>query len=259
MDPKKIISVDNLHFKYQGGEVLTGVKFDIAAGDFVGLVGPNGGGKTTLVRLILGLLKPSRGTIQIFGRQTSDFFDRSKIGYLPQKPFPYSLRFPSTVGEVVGLGLLSLKTFPRTLGQGDEAAVDRALDRLSIRKLKHKLIGELSGGQQQRVFLARALVNEPELLVLDEPVPALDPESRENFFATLEELNAKKGVTILLVTHDLVNIGRYARQLLYIDRKIVFHGDFDAFCSSTEVGEYFGEFAQHVICHRHDKGVGSRG
>lgn len=240
----EIISVKDLHFKYQTNEVLADVAFSIKSGDFVGIVGPNGSGKTTLVRLILGLLKPTRGEVAL---------GRAKVGYLPQKLFPYSLRFPSTAAEIIGLGLLALKSFPKALTKADESAVDKALDRLGIRKIKHKLIGDLSGGQQQRVFLARALVNEPEILILDEPTLALDPEARENFFTTLKELNNQKGTTILLVTHDIGNIGRYARQLLYIDKKVVFYGGFDDFCDSSEAGEYFGEFAHHIICHRHDR------
>jgi zinc transport system ATP-binding protein len=242
----EIISVKDLHFKYQTTEVLADIEFGVKAGDFVGIVGPNGSGKTTLVRLILGLLKPTRGTIDV---------GRARIGYLPQKPFPYGLRFPSTAAEIVGLGLLSLKKFPKALVKADEAAVDKALDQLGIISIKDKLIGDLSGGQQQRVFLARALVNQPEVLILDEPTLALDPEARENFFTTLKELNDKLGTTILLVTHDIGNIGRYARQLLYVDKKVVFYGGFDEFCDSSKAGEYFGEFAHHIICHRHDKGI----
>jgi len=244
----EIISVKGLHFKYQTMEVLSDIEFGVRAGDFVGVVGPNGSGKTTLVRLILGLLKPTRGAIDV---------GRVRIGYLPQKPFPYSLRFPSTAAEIVGLGLLSLKKFPKALTAADDAAVDKALDQLGIRRIREKLIGNLSGGQQQRVFLARALVNEPEVLILDEPTLALDPEARENFFATLKELNDRHGTTILLVTHDIGNIGRYARQLLYVDKKVVFYGGFDEFCDSPKAGEYFGEFAHHIICHRHDHKVKS--
>jgi len=246
--PDEIITVKDLHFKYQTSEVLSDVAFGVKPGAFVGIVGPNGSGKTTLVRLILGLLKPTRGEICL---------GRARIGYLPQKPFPYSLRFPSTAAEVVGLGLLSLKIFPKGLVKNDEAAIDWALELLGIWDIKHKLIGDLSGGQQQRVFLARALVNEPEVLILDEPTLALDPEARENFFATLKKLNDERGTTILLVTHDIGNIGRYARQLLYIDKKVVFYGGFDQFCDSSEAGEYFGEFAHHIICHRHDQTHGN--
>jgi zinc transport system ATP-binding protein len=114
------------------------------------------------------------------------------------------------------------------------------------------LIGDLSGGQQQRVLVARAIVNEPELLILDEPTTALDPETREKFFHTLQELNQNKKVTIILITHDIGSIGKYASKLLYLDKRIIFYGSFEDFCSSADMESYFGEFAQHLICHRHD-------
>jgi len=122
---------------------------------------------------------------------------------------------------------------------------------LELTNIKNSLIGELSGGQQQRVLLARAMAGEPEVLILDEPTSALDPEVREKFSEVLKELNKKTRLTVVLVTHDIMNIGRYASKLLYLDRRLIFHGGFDDFCSSTEVTNYFGEFAQHVICHRH--------
>jgi zinc transport system ATP-binding protein len=114
------------------------------------------------------------------------------------------------------------------------------------------LIGELSGGQLQRVLVARAIVNEPDLLILDEPTTALDPETREIFFNTLQKLNKSKNTTIILVTHDMGSIGKYASKLLYLDKSIIFYGSFENFCSSRDMGSYFGEFAQHLICHRHE-------
>ena len=114
------------------------------------------------------------------------------------------------------------------------------------------LIGELSGGQQQRVLVARAVVNKPELLILDEPTTALDPEARENFFKVLYELNRRENVTVILVTHDIASIGKYASKLMYLDKKIIFYGSFEDFCLSENMTHYFGEFTQHLICHRHD-------
>ena len=122
---------------------------------------------------------------------------------------------------------------------------------LDIHEIKDKRIGELSGGQQQRVLLARALIGEPEFLILDEPTTALDPETRDNFFSTLKELNQNQRVTIIIVTHDVADIGKYASKLLYLDKRIIFFGSFENFCSSADMANYFGEFAQHLICHRH--------
>ncbi|MBI5212087.1 MAG: ATP-binding cassette domain-containing protein, partial [Nitrospirae bacterium] len=111
---------------------------------------------------------------------------------------------------------------------------------------------ELSGGQQQRVIIARAVINEPELLILDEPTTAVDPETREKFFAVIDVLNKNKNTTVMLITHDTGSAGRYASKLLYFDRRVVFYGTFKDFCESTNMAEYFGTGSQHLICHRHD-------
>jgi zinc transport system ATP-binding protein len=123
---------------------------------------------------------------------------------------------------------------------------------MDIGALRDKKIGELSGGQQQRVIIARALINEPELLILDEPTTAVDPETREKFFAVLDDLNRNKNTTVILITHDTGSAGKYASKLLYFDRAVVFYGTFKDFCESPNMARYFGAYSQHLICHRHD-------
>lgn len=246
-----VIHVENLHFQYQAIEVLTDISFEIGAGDYVGLVGPNGSGKTTLVRSILGIARSATGKVALFGQALEQFQDWHKIGYLPQKLNGFNPNFPATVREVVSLGLIARKSFPRRLDRADHRAIDRALERLGIADIGRKLIGELSGGQQQRVLIARAIVSDPELIILDEPTVALDPETRGHFFTTLHDLNKNSRVTIILVTHDIGTIGQYANKLLYIDRKIIFYGGFDEFCRSENMTALFGGGAQHIICHRH--------
>ena len=122
---------------------------------------------------------------------------------------------------------------------------------LNIEDLKNKKIGDLSGGQQQRVLLARALVSNPKLLILDEPTSALDPKIRNEFYELLKELNETLKVTIVLISHDIGTIGKYASRLIYLDKTLVFDGTFDEFCHSTDMTEYFGYFSQHQICWRH--------
>lgn len=247
-----VLSVKNLFFRYNSLDVLSDISFSIGTGDYIGLVGPNGSGKTTLLRLCLGFLRPSQGDVRLFGQDPSTFADWHRIGYLPQKPSALSPYFPATVREIITLGLLSKKTFPKYLKRRDEESIEQILELLDIADIRHRMIGELSGGQQQRVLLARALVNRPDLLILDEPSTALDPETRERFFTLMDKLNREHRTGIVIVTHDTGNIGRYASKLLYLDKTVIFYGSFDDFCASKEITRFFGEFAQHVICHRHD-------
>lgn len=250
--PVDVLSIENLYFRYNSRDVLSDITFSISTGDYIGLVGPNGSGKTTLIKIVLGLLKPHSGKITLFGDDTKAFSGWHKIGYLPQKISALNPRFPATVSEVVAMGLLSKKSFPKHMNRSDNTTVDSILDLLDITNLRNKPIGELSGGQQQRVLVARALVNNPEFLILDEPTDALDPEMRDRFFGLMDELNKRKNVTIVIVTHDMGNIGKYTSKLLYIDKKIIFYGSFEDFCKSSEITQFFGEFSQHIICHRHN-------
>jgi zinc transport system ATP-binding protein len=156
------------------------------------------------------------------------------------------------VKEVVSMGLLSTKRFPKRMRSPDNVAVEKALACMDILDLKSSLIYELSGGQQQRVFIARTIVNEPQLLILDEPTAAVDPETREKFFDLLRNLNDQKKTTIILVTHDMGSIGKYASKMLYLDKKAIFYGTFEEFCRSTDMTSLFGSFSQHLICHKHE-------
>lgn len=247
-----VLSLSHVGFRYNAVDVLTDITFDVEQGDYVALVGPNGSGKTTLIKAILGLERPAEGSIRLFGEPSDSFSGWKRLGYLPQRIDALNPRFPATVYEIVAMGLLSRKGFPRFFDRRDRERIGDALSLLDIADLRHKSIGALSGGQQQRVLLARAIVNHPELLILDEPTAALDPEVRDRFFNLIEELNGQKRVTILIVTHDVGNIGRYASRLLYIDKRILFYGTFGEFCESSDVTRLFGNFSQHVICHRHD-------
>lgn len=249
--PVTVLSVRDISISYNSIEALSGLSFDVQAGDYVGLVGPNGSGKSTLVKSILGLIKPSKGVITLFGHPLDEFRHWSRMGYVPQKMHSLNPHFPSTVKEIIALGLISMKKFPRRIAKSDEASIMHMLELLNITDIADKLIGELSGGQLQRVFIARALVNEPDLIILDEPTTALDPETRENFFALMQELNRQRHATIILVTHDIGTIGEYASKLLYLDKKVIFYGSFDEFCLSDTMSKYFGHSSQHIICHKH--------
>jgi zinc transport system ATP-binding protein len=247
--PIDVITADHLTFRYDGKDVLRDISFSLEPGDYVGLVGPNGSGKSTLIRLALGLEAPAAGRILLYGQPPVQFDQWKKVGYLPQKNSALDRFFPATVAEVVSLGLLPEKNYSRG---SKHDVLRRVMEQMDILDIRDKLIGELSGGQQQRVLLARALIKEPEFLILDEPTIAIDPEIRERFLGMLMELNRGKGVTVLLVTHDTGSIGKYASKLLYLDTTLVFYGSFEQFCRSTEMTQVFGAFSQHLICHRHE-------
>lgn len=246
-----LLEVNGLCFGYNSMEVLNDISFRVRKGDYLGIVGPNGSGKSTLVRAILGLVQPGRGDITLFGASLPRFSEWRKVGYLPQRLKFFNPNFPGTVEEVVHLGLLAGKRFPKARTKGDDEAVERTLALMGITGIKRRLIGDLSGGQQQRVLLARAMVSEPELLILDEPTTALDPETREHFYTLLRDLNRERNTSVILVTHDTWSIGKYATRFLYLDKKVIFDGTFDEFCRSPEMTGFFGEHAQHQICHRH--------
>jgi zinc transport system ATP-binding protein len=253
--PVEVLSINHLTFGYNGTEVLTDVNLVVGKGDYVGIVGPNGSGKTTLISVILGLETSFQGNFTVFGSPLAEFSEWHRIGYLPQKLSSLSPFFPAAVHEIVSLGLISRRRSLHRDKIFEREAVENVLRLVDILDIRSKLFGELSVGQQQRVLLARALVNQPEFLLLDEPTTALDPETRENFYSAMRRINEEKDVTIILITHDIGSIGKYASKLLYLDRRIIFFGSFDDFCSSEEMASYFGEFSQHLICHKHDHGA----
>jgi zinc transport system ATP-binding protein len=245
------MEISGLSCSYNGMEVLSNISFRVSAGDYIGIVGPNGSGKSTLIRAVLGLMDSSAGAISLFGSPLGSFSQWHRLGYLPQRIKLFNPNFPGTVAEIVKLGLLTEGRKANPAWQNKKAAIDEALAMMGIAHLKGRLIGDLSGGQQQRVLLARAMVNRPEILILDEPTTALDPETRELFYALVEGINKKEGTTVILVTHDTWSIGKYANRFLYVDKKIIFDGSFDDFCQSDEMTAFFGEHARHLICHRH--------
>jgi zinc transport system ATP-binding protein len=238
-----VISVDNLTFCYNGLEVISDISFSLRKGEYLGIAGPNGAGKSTIIKNILGILQPQKGTVYIFGQPLISFSQWNRIGYLPQRISALNNHFPSTVEEIVQLGMT----------KRNPIALKRTLELMGIAHLAARLIGELSYGEQQRTMLARTLISQPDLLIFDEPTTALDPETREIFYSLTDEMNRTNGTTIILITHDTSVIGKYARNLLYLDKKIIFSGTFEDFCTSPDMTGFFGPISQHMICHQHDK------
>ncbi len=243
-----VIKAENLRFAYARVPVLERVSFDVQAGDYVGIIGPNGGGKTTLLKLLLGLEKGA-GEIQLFNTPLGKFTAWHKIGYLAQKSPVAQSRFPISAEEVV---LMGLKGRGSRVEVGELKQVHDAMQKTRTREYAGTIFHDLSIGQQQRVLLARALVSKPEILILDEPSTALDAQSREMFFDLLGDLNKKHGVTILLITHDTGEVGKHISKFMYVDKTVIFFGTKREFCHSEAVAKQLGPFAQHTIDHLHN-------
>src|SRR5690554_6205411 len=189
----RILEVKNVSFGYDRDLILENISLELNRGDYLGLIGPNGSAKSTLIKLILGILKPYRGSIKLFGEDIQSFKQWSRIGYVSQKATSFNKNFPATVEEILRVNLKSK----------DQSAVNRALDIVRMGAYKKRLIGNLSGGQQQRVFIAKALISQPELLLLDEPTVGIDISSQELFYEILDRLNKNYQMTIILVSHDI--------------------------------------------------------
>ncbi len=205
---ESVISVEDVSFSYDHKVILQHLNFSILERDFVGLVGSNGTGKTTLLKMIVGLLKPDQGEIRLFGQALSQFKDWESIGYVPQKS-SFNPLFPASVREVVLSGLYGKKKMYQRINRSDIQKCEDSLHALGIEDLHHRLIGELSGGQQQRVFLARALINNPLLLILDEPTMGIDIEAQQDFFHMIKHMHQHHHITFLMVSHDMEMISSY--------------------------------------------------
>lgn len=234
MSKQSAIAVSNLSFAYNGHNVLTNVSLDIQQGEYVGVIGPNGGGKTTFLKLVLGLLQPTKGALTLFGQPSRKARKFGRIGYVPQRATQFEHRFPATVREVVQSGLSSIP-----LQAQKEDAVQKAMEATDIVDIQSKLIYELSGGQRQRVFIARCLTTEPRMLLLDEPVTGVDAPSRERFYALLKKLNTENGITILFVTHDVDAIAREVGQVLCLNEKVCCHASPQDFLKKHVLDELY--------------------
>ncbi|MGD8990977.1 MAG: metal ABC transporter ATP-binding protein [Desulfobacterales bacterium] len=213
-----IVEMNNVSFAFNGETVLQDVSLEIRQGDFMAMIGPNGGGKTTLLKLILGLLKPDEGSVRVTGQSSQKA--SAKIGYVPQDVY-INRSFPITALDVVLMGKLEPKKrwARKTTSNRQEALA--ALARLEMAGLAEKKIGELSGGQCQRVFIARALVTRPRLLLLDEPTASIDTKGQAEFFEMLKDLN--RDVTIVVVSHDLLAVSRYVKSVACVNRVLHHH------------------------------------
>ena len=213
-----IIEVRDLWFSFNGIHILKEVNLTIHRGDFIALLGPNGGGKTTLLKLMLGLLKPNKGTIRVFGQSPEESAPR--IGYMPQH-LHFNQSFPISSLDVVLMGRLKPGRGWSRYTRKDKLAAAEALKRVEMSEFANRRVGELSGGEQQRVFIARALVDEPEVLFLDEPTASVDTKHETDLFDILKELNEE--VTIIVVSHDVGIVSSHVKSVACVNQQLFHH------------------------------------
>jgi zinc transport system ATP-binding protein len=216
----KAVSIEGVWVYRNQHPALEDICLDLEEGDFLGLIGPNGGGKTTLIQVMLGLVKPSKGEVRILGREPEQA--RRYIGYLPQKTF-FDRSFPVTALEVVLMGRFSKAGLLRRYSLPDREAALRALEAVGLEDRAHRQIGTLSGGEQQRVLVARSLVSEPRLLLLDEPTAGVDAAQQTEFYELLSRLNGG-GMTIILVSHDISAVSTYVNKIACLNQRLYYHG-----------------------------------
>jgi zinc transport system ATP-binding protein len=247
------IEIRNLWFTFNGQPVLKEVNVTIQRGEFLAIIGPNGGGKTTLLKLILGLLNPDRGEIRVFGQTPRKVSHR--IGYVPQNVH-INKGFPITVMDVVLMGRLTSPKGWSRYSRHDRHAAQSTLEKLAMWEFHDRQIGNLSGGQLQRVFIARALVTDPEILFLDEAMASIDTQGRSDLYDLLKELN--KTITIAVVSHDLMILSSYVKSVACVNRDLLYH-------EAAEVTTEMLDMAYHcpvdlvahglphrVLCHHED-------
>lgn len=237
-----VVEIDKLSYSYSGSLVLDNISFTVNEGDLLGIIGPNGAGKTTLFSCMLGLIGGYSGSIRIFGKEISrDAF--KQIGYIPQR-MAVERNFPATVEEIVSLGITS--------GNITKDKIAKALETVDLVAQKDRRIGELSGGQQQRVLIAKAIVNDPKLLILDEPATGVDVEMQNRFYSLLKKLNQESRITIIWASHDLDAVNRLANNVACINRSMVFHGEAHEFFENPDLLRAYSESSMQAHMHLHD-------
>ena len=246
-DMKKAVCIENLSVYYGQTPAISGVCLDVDDGEYLGIIGPNGGGKSTLLRAILGLVPLTSGTIQIYGENLKE--NKFKVGYVPQFS-GLDKKFPITVFEVVLTGMLHKGLSPfLKFTQKNKNEVCALLEKVGILNLSNRQIAELSGGEFQKMLIARALAMNSKLLLLDEPTASVDASSRDQIYKLLEELN--KHMTIILVTHDLLAISSQVRKLACLNGHMIYHGEPEL--SENIVSNLYGcpvDLIAHGVPHR---------
>lgn len=246
-----ILRLKNVDVVRSQSLIIQNANFTIQKGDYVGLVGPNGGGKTTLILALLNFLPRARGTIQLFGTDIDKFSAWEKVAYISQTATSFDIKFPLTVRELVALGRIKKGNIGRRYTSEDWIAVDDSITFMGLTEVAHKRIGQLSGGQKQRVFVAKALARKPEIIFLDEPIVGVDATTQEKFYKKLSDLNTKRKTTILLVTHDLTSVFCRMSKVLCVNKKVEIAQITSDLNANELLKKAYGEHF-HFVFHRHE-------
>ncbi len=243
-----LVSVKNVRYDYvKGYPAISDVNFDVMEGDFIGMIGPNGGGKSTLLKIMMGILPIQQGTVTLFGTEIRKFKQWNKIGYVSQKATHFDKRFPATVKEIVAMGRIQTRGIFNHLKKEDYAACSDALKEVGMLEYENRPLYELSGGQQQRVFIARAIASHPKLLVLDEPTIGIDMKAQEQFYELLKKLRQEKGLTIILVSHDIDVIASQVNNYVCINQTLIYHGEPEEFARNDYMKKLYGKNIRMVL------------
>jgi len=247
-----IFDVKNLTFTVRGQTILSNISFEIFEGEYIAIIGPNGGGKTTLIRMLLGLESPTSGEIKLFGKKLKEFKEWYKIGYVPQRASLVDENFPATVEDIVKMGRVAKRGLFAGISREDKERVEDAMSKMDILHLRHKMVGTLSGGQRQRVMIARALASSPKILILDEPNTGVDVKSQQRFYTLLSKLNKEENITILFITHDIGVIVDDIGRLFTINQKATICNDPKKMLSCDDMSELYGIEAHLLHNHKHE-------
>jgi zinc transport system ATP-binding protein len=255
MKKEVVLEIEDLNVKRSNEIIIKNANFTIDRGDYVGVVGPNGGGKTTLLHAILGFIPISQGKIKLFGKNILSFNNWERVAYVSQEAINFDNNFPLNVRELVGLGRINRNNLGRKLKNIDWVAVDESLELMGVKDLANKRIGNLSGGQKQRIFVAKALVRNPDIIFLDEPVAGIDASTLEKFYQKLSDLNSKKDITIIIVSHDLSAVFCRMSKLICINRDVYISNITDEIDPNVILKKVYGDHF-HFVFHEHNcKGV----
>jgi len=246
-----VLEVKNLEVIRSNASIINNASFTVNSGDYVGVVGPNGGGKTSLILALLGIIPVKNGSIKLFGKDIKSFTAWDRLAYVSQDAINFDSQFPLSVKELVGLGRVNRKNLGRRLTGADWNAVEQAMDYMDLTKIENKRIGELSGGQKQRLFVAKALVRNPDIIFLDEPVAGIDAVTQEKFYKKLSDLNAKSRKTVLIVSHDLSAVFCRMSKIICVNHNVYLSDIVGDELPEEILRKTYGEHF-HFVYHKHE-------